>query len=69
MHRALTLEETFELLGIPPQTSPLCKDRAKEILPRTTDELDWAYARVDVRERSTGVPELTISIPFKVKGL
>ena len=66
--KPLTLEETFELLGI--KANPWQIQRmAKETLPETTGELDWLYKRVEVRERESGVPELAIYIPFKVEGL
>lgn len=69
MAKEYTLEETFELLGISPSCGPWCKSMAKDILSSSTGEPDWRYVRVDVRERSTGVPELVISIPFGIKGL
>ena len=69
MAKDYTLAETFEMLGIPLTCEPWCKKMAKDTLPSSTGEPDWRYVRVDVRERSTGVPELVISIPFGVEGL
>ena len=69
MNKDYTLAETFELLGIPQTCTPWCAKMAKDMLPSSTGELDWRCVRVDVRERSTGVPELVISIPFGIEGL
>lgn len=66
---SLTLEETFDLLGISQVTGRLCKKIAKNILPSTTGELDWRFIRVEVKERESGCPELVISIPFGIEGL
>lgn len=69
MYKTFTLKETLEMLGLNPDYEPLCKKVAKDILPNSTGEPDWMYARVDVRERESGCPELVISIPFGIKGL
>ena len=69
MYKTFTLKETLEMLGLNPDYEPLCKNAAKNILPNSTGEPDWMYARVDVRKRESGVPELVISIPFGIKGL
>ena len=69
MDHPLTIEETFELLGISSRTGPLCKKMAKDILSDTTGEPDWRFVRVDVRKRETGCPELVISVPFGIEGL
>jgi len=69
MDHPLTLAETFELLGVPMSAGPWCKKRAEDILPNTTEEPDWKYVRVDVREREDGCPELVIYVPFGIKGL
>ena len=69
MAKNYTLEETLKLLGLSQGWVPLCKKAAKDILPTTTGEPDWMYARVDVREREDGCPELAIYIPFGIKGL
>ena len=69
MAKDYTLEETFKLLGLNQSSVPWCKKVAKDILPSTTGEPDWLYARVDVREREDGCPELAIYIPFGIKGL
>ncbi len=66
---ALTLEETCRLLGIKPKMAGWCRNKANEILSDTTGEPAWDYARVSVRERESGVPELVISVPFEIKGL
>lgn len=69
MYKTFTLKETLEMLGLNPNYEPLCKKVAKDILPNSTGEPDWLYARVDVRKREDGAPELVISIPFGIKGL
>lgn len=65
----LTLEETFTILGLNPKSVPICKAMAKNIYQNATEELSWRYARFDVRERSSGCPELVISVPFGIEGL
>lgn len=64
-----TLEEFLKYLGLDPSIGPWAKNTAKEILPSSTEELDWIYVRADVRKRESGCPELVISIPFEIKGL
>ena len=64
-----TLEETFKLLGLTETGVSWCKKAAKDILPDTTGEPTWQYARFDVRKRESGCPELVIYIPFGIKGL
>ncbi len=65
-----TLEEFLEeIFAFGKETAPSCKKMAKKILPSTTGEPDWHYARVDVREREDGCPELVLSVPFGIKGL
>lgn len=60
------LEETF---AFSKETTLICKKMAKKILPSTTGEPDWLYARVEVREREDGCPELVLSVPFGIEGL
>lgn len=69
MDHPLTIEEAFELLGIPKSSGPWCKNVAKNILSATTGEPDWCFVRADVREREDGCQELVIYIPFEIEGL
>lgn len=67
-HWNLSLEETLRMFGLSPKKAGWCKNTAKKILPNAS-EPDWTYMRVDVRKRESGIPELVISVPFKVEGL
>ena len=51
------LSEIYEETGVIPHWS------------NNDGELDFKYARTEVREREDGVSELVVYIPFAVKGL
>lgn len=62
--KILTLEEIFELLGIPEHTTEFWKERLEQKYGDRYSELNTLYAREEIHEREDRVPELDIHIPF-----